>query len=55
MTTYEALAAGTPIVTLPGGFLRGRQTYACYRRMGVMDCVAKDSEDYVRLAVRLDR
>jgi predicted O-linked N-acetylglucosamine transferase (SPINDLY family) len=52
-TTYEALALGTPIVTLPGQFMRGRVTYACYRQMGVLDCVARDREDYVRLAVRL--
>jgi predicted O-linked N-acetylglucosamine transferase (SPINDLY family) len=52
-TTFQALGLGTPIVTLPGRFLRGRATYACYRRMGVMDCVATDAADYVRIAVRL--
>ena len=52
-TTYEALSVGTPIVTLPGRFMRGRVTYACYRKMSVMDCVAKDRDDYVQLAVTL--
>lgn len=52
-SSFEAFAAGTPIVTLPGEFLRGRVTYACYRKMGVMDCVAADRDEYVRLAVRL--
>ncbi|HWG43727.1 MAG TPA: tetratricopeptide repeat protein [Gemmataceae bacterium] len=52
-TAYEAFAVGSPIVTLPGRFMRGRVTYACYQRMGVLDCVAADAEDYVRIAVRL--
>ena len=52
-TTYEALAVGTPIVTLPGEFMRGRVTYGCYTQMGVMDCVATTKEKYVKLAVRL--
>jgi predicted O-linked N-acetylglucosamine transferase (SPINDLY family) len=52
-TTFEALAFGTPIVTWPGEFMRGRVTYACYRRLGVRDCVAADWDDYVKIAVRL--
>lgn len=52
-TTYEAFEFGTPIVTWPGEFMRGRVTYACYRKLGVMDCVAADRDEYVRIAVRL--
>lgn len=52
-TTYQALAMGTPVVTLPGAFLRGRLSLAIYRHLGVMDCVAADADDYVRIAVRL--
>ncbi|MCA9211998.1 MAG: tetratricopeptide repeat protein [Planctomycetales bacterium] len=52
-TTYEALAMGIPIVTLPAAYMRGRVTYGCYRKMGVMDCVASTSDDYVQRAVRL--
>jgi predicted O-linked N-acetylglucosamine transferase (SPINDLY family) len=52
-TSLQAFAAGTPVVTLPGTFMRGRATCACYRKMGVLDCVAQDKADYVRLAVRL--
>ncbi len=52
-TTYEALAVGTPIVTWPGEFMRGRVTYACYRKLGMMDCVAADWKEYVTIAVRL--
>ena len=42
-----------PIVTLPSAFLRGRITYALYRKMGVFDCVAQTAEEYVRLALTL--
>ncbi len=52
-TTYEALALGTPIVTLPSAYLRGRVSFACYQKMGVLDCVASDPQDYVSMAVRL--
>jgi len=52
-TSLEAFTFGTPIVTLPGRFLRSRITYACYEQIGILDCVAADPEDYVRIAVRL--
>jgi predicted O-linked N-acetylglucosamine transferase (SPINDLY family) len=52
-TAYEALAVGAPIVTWPGAYMRGRVTYACYRKMGVMNCVADSPDQYAELAVRL--
>jgi predicted O-linked N-acetylglucosamine transferase (SPINDLY family) len=52
-TSFQVLGIGTPIVTIPGKYMRGRVTYACYRRMGVLDCVAADAADYVGLALRL--
>ena len=52
-TTLEALAVGTPVVTYPGAFLRGRLTYALYRQMGIDTCVAADLQDYVAIATRL--
>lgn len=52
-TSYQALAVGTPVVTLPGAYLRGRLTLAIYRRMGIDELVAKDAADYVRISVRL--
>lgn len=52
-TALEAFAFGTPTVTLPGQFLKGRVTYACYRQMGIMDCVANSPEEYVDIAVHL--
>ena len=52
-TSYQSFAVGTPIVTLPGEFLRSRITYTLYRAMGIECCVAHSAEDYVARAVRL--
>jgi predicted O-linked N-acetylglucosamine transferase (SPINDLY family) len=54
-TSYEALAFGTPIVTLPSRFLRGRITFALYQQMNVLDCVAHSHEEYVDIALRLGK
>ncbi len=52
-TNYQAFAFGTPIVTLPGEFMRGRVTLGCYEQMGIMDCVATSPDEYVHMATRL--
>jgi predicted O-linked N-acetylglucosamine transferase (SPINDLY family) len=52
-SSLEAIATGTPIVTMPGKFARSRFTSANYRRINVMDCVASSVPDYIDLAVRL--
>ncbi|WP_158306039.1 tetratricopeptide repeat protein [Azospirillum sp. B510] len=52
-TTLEALAFGTPVVTWPGAFMRGRHTLGFYRLMGFEDTIARDQTEYVELAVRL--
>lgn len=54
-TSYEGLGVGTPVVTLPSQFMRGRVTLGCYQQLGIMDCVAKDAQHYVELANRLVR
>ena len=51
-TSLDAIAAGLPVVTLPGRFMRGRQSLAMLRRMGLGELVANDESDYVRIAVR---
>lgn len=55
LSSLEALAAGTPVVALPGDFMRSRVTLGLYRRMGMTDLVAKDGDEYLELAVRLAR
>jgi protein O-GlcNAc transferase len=54
-TSLDALASGTPIVTLPGRFMRGRQSAAMLAMAGVPQLVARDEEEYVRLAVEVAR
>jgi predicted O-linked N-acetylglucosamine transferase (SPINDLY family) len=52
-TTYEALAFGVPVITLPSQFLRGRISKALYDQMGVQDFVAASPENYIEIATRL--
>lgn len=52
-SSLEALAVGAVVVTFPTEFLKGRLTYAWYRRLGIEDCIARTLEEYVDIAVRL--
>lgn len=52
-TNFEAFAVGTPVVTWPGEFQRGRLTYVHYRQMGIKECIAWTKQKYVDLALRL--
>lgn len=52
-TTLDALACGLPVVTLPGAFMRGRQSAAMLRLAGADDSVARDHDEYVRIASRM--
>ncbi|MGH6619865.1 MAG: tetratricopeptide repeat protein [Alphaproteobacteria bacterium] len=54
-TSWQAIAAGTPVVTWPGRFLRGRYTQALYRLAGATDTVVDSGDVYVAMAVRLAR
>jgi CRISPR-associated protein Csy1 len=50
-TSLDALAAGLPIVTLPGRFLRGRQSAAMLRIIGLPQLVATDATAVARIAM----
>ncbi len=52
-TSLEAFAVGTPVVTLPGAFQRGRHTQAMYRKMGLEECIVHGTREYVDRALRL--
>ncbi len=52
-TSLEALSVGTPIVTWPGEFMRGRHTFGFYRLMGIEDCVVPDQAAYAETAVTI--
>ena len=53
LTTIDALWANLPIVTLPGQLMRGRQSMAMLRLIGLDDLIAQSTDDYVRIATRL--
>lgn len=52
-TSLDAIACGVPVVTLPGRFMRARQSAAMLTLAGVPELVARDEDDYVRIAARL--
>lgn len=52
-TTYETLQMGTPVVTLPGEFQRGKYTEAIYRMTGLTAFIPRDEIEYADLAIRL--
>ncbi len=52
-SAYEAVAVGTPVITQPGAFMRGRVMLGCYHAIGVPDCVVADQAAYVAAAVAI--
>ena len=52
-TSLEALAMGTPVVTLPGRFMRGRHTMAMLTLINRPDWIARDTDDYVAKSAAL--
>tara|TARA_Y100000994_G_scaffold249638_2_gene263097 strand:- start:4615 stop:6324 length:1710 start_codon:yes stop_codon:yes gene_type:complete len=52
-TTREAFEMGAVVVTLPAKYLGGRWTKAYYDILGVSDAIAKDEDDYAKLAVSI--
>jgi len=52
-TSLDAFAAGTPVVSLPGKYMRGRQTAGMLGLLDLSDLVAESEEHYVDLATRV--
>lgn len=52
-TSLDALAVGLPLITLPGEFMRGRQSAGMLKLVGVSELIASDQAKYVSIAVRL--
>ena len=52
-TSLDAFAVDVPVITLPGAFMRGRQTAAMLRLMGLENLIAADIDDYVTKAIDL--
>jgi len=54
-TTVEALALGTPVVTLPGPWMRSRHSFAFLKLANAEGLIASDEADYVALASDFER
>ena len=53
LPTLQALAIGTPVITLPGVRMNSRFALALYSQLGVLDLVATDENHYVELALHV--
>jgi predicted O-linked N-acetylglucosamine transferase (SPINDLY family) len=53
LTTLKAIDCNLPIVTCPGEFMRGRQSYGILKMLGVTETIAKDEAKYIEIAVKL--
>lgn len=51
-TSFEAFDFNVPVVTLPTKYINGRFTYGLYRKMGFIDMIATNTENYVKIAVK---
>jgi len=52
-SSLDALACGLPVVTLPGAFMRGRQSAGMLSLLGVPELIAADHAGYLSIAARL--
>lgn len=52
-TSLDAIACGLPIVTRPGGLMRGRQSAGMLALMGLPELVAESDAEWVEIALRL--
>ena len=52
-SALDALAVGLPIVAAEGEFMRGRQSAAMLRRVGVPELIAPGADRYVALALQV--
>eukprot|EP01038_Epipyxis_sp_PR26KG_P006209 gene6209-8553_t len=54
-TSADALFMTKPIVTLPTEYLRGRMGVSFLRTMNIPELVAKNTTDYINIAIELNR
>lgn len=52
-TGIHVFTAGTPLVTMPSKYMRGRVGYMYCRLLDTMECAALSVDDYVRMALKI--
>jgi predicted O-linked N-acetylglucosamine transferase (SPINDLY family) len=55
VTSLEMFWFGVPTITLPGRSMRSRHTQAMLRVLELPQLIARDLDDYVRIAIALGR
>ena len=50
-TVLQSMAVGTPIITLPGPFLRSRFGLGFYNAIGIKDFIANSVDDYIKKSI----
>lgn len=53
LSVYDFLSFNKPMVTLPGGFLRGKVTAGIFRHLELNEFITSSGEEYVQKAIRL--
>jgi protein O-GlcNAc transferase len=53
ITTWDALASGTPIVTMPSDLMRSRFAYSALTAAGIAETIARNEDEYVSIAASL--
>ena len=51
-TVYDAVSVGTPMISLPSPYQRGRWTLGVYKQLGLEDRIARSVDEYLSLAHR---
>ena len=50
---FEYMASGLPMVTLPGRFMRGRQSAAMLGLLGLDELIAHRADEYVETTLKV--
>jgi len=53
LTTLDSLSCHLPIVTCEGEWMRSRQSAGILNRLGITETIAKNREDYIKIAIKL--
>jgi protein O-GlcNAc transferase len=52
-SSYDGFSLNTPILTCESDYHIGRYTAGCYRKMGMADCISRNMDEYVDMAVEV--
>lgn len=53
LTTLDSLSCDLPLVTCEGEWMRSRQSAGILKRLGIIETIAQNREDYIKIAIKL--